>query len=150
LLDLEAIKNVQYLHEFDREVQGPTWGYPTEGAYYRDASSVDSLLAVRIPLLAINAADDPIAADEAVPYGEFKQTPHAVLCTTSLGGHLSWFQIGGKRWHAQPAVNFLNNMAFEYDPVAVSQTDNGDEAKGKKSPFNPMRRRLYLSSSTDQ
>jgi hypothetical protein len=29
------------------------------GAYYRDASSVDSLLAVRIPFFAINAKDDP-------------------------------------------------------------------------------------------
>jgi len=44
-----------------RELQGPTWGYPTEGAYYRDASSCDSLLAVRIPLFAINAEDDPVS-----------------------------------------------------------------------------------------
>ena len=45
----------------DREVQAPTWGYPTEGAYYRDASSCDSVLAVRIPLFAINAKDDPVS-----------------------------------------------------------------------------------------
>lgn len=60
-LDFEKIRKVTYLHEFDREVQGPIWGYPTEGAYYRDASSVDSLVAVRIPLFAINAEDDPVS-----------------------------------------------------------------------------------------
>lgn len=60
-LDLERIRKVKYLHEFDREVQGPIWGYPTEGAYYRDASSVDALLAARIPLFAINAVDDPVS-----------------------------------------------------------------------------------------
>lgn len=43
-----------------RDVQGPTWGYPTEGAYYRDASCADSVLAVRIPLFAIHAEDDPV------------------------------------------------------------------------------------------
>jgi uncharacterized protein len=59
-LDIERIRKVKYLFEFDREVQGPTWGYPTEGSYYRDASSVDSLLAVKIPLFAINAKDDPV------------------------------------------------------------------------------------------
>jgi predicted alpha/beta-fold hydrolase len=59
-VDLERVRNVTYLHEFDRELQGPTWGYPTEGAYYRDASSVDVLMAVRIPLFAINATDDPV------------------------------------------------------------------------------------------
>lgn len=59
-IDMEEVRKVKYLHELDRAVQGPTWGYPTEGAYYRDASSVDSMLAARIPLFAINAADDPV------------------------------------------------------------------------------------------
>ena len=43
-----------------REVQAPSFGYPTEGAYYRDASSVDSLLAMKIPVFAISAEDDPV------------------------------------------------------------------------------------------
>lgn len=42
-------------------VQAPTWGYPTHGAYYRDAASVDAVLAIRIPFLAINAIDDPVS-----------------------------------------------------------------------------------------
>ena len=62
-LNWEKIRSVKYLYEFDREVQGPTWGYPTENAYYRDASSVDSLLASKIPIFAINAEDDPVGPD---------------------------------------------------------------------------------------
>jgi predicted alpha/beta-fold hydrolase len=32
------------------------------------------------------------------------QNPYTVLVTTSLGGHLSWFEGGGEgdRWHAKP------------------------------------------------
>ena len=60
LIDLSTLHEKKYVHEFDREIQGPSWGYPTETAYYRDASSCDSLLAVRIPLYAINASDDPV------------------------------------------------------------------------------------------
>ncbi len=83
----------------------------------RDASSCDSLLAVRIPLLALHAQDDPvigrlrahespakgnkIAVAEAVPYQEFQQAPYAVLCMTKLGGHLGWFESGGGRWFAK-------------------------------------------------
>lgn len=52
---------------FSRDLQGPTWGYPTEGAYYRDASSCDSLLAVRIPLFAIHAEDDPVCSQLVIP-----------------------------------------------------------------------------------
>ncbi len=36
------------------------WGYPTEEAYYRDASSSDALLNIRIPFLAVQAKDDPV------------------------------------------------------------------------------------------
>lgn len=60
-LDFETLEKITYLHEFDRIIQCSTWGYPTERAYYRDASSSDSLLAVRIPLFAINATDDPVS-----------------------------------------------------------------------------------------
>lgn len=38
----------------------PTWGYPTESAYYRDASSSDAILSIKIPFLAISAIDDPV------------------------------------------------------------------------------------------
>ena len=59
-VDEEKVKKCKYIFEFDRHVQCPTWGYPTEGAYYRDAQSVDALLGVRIPFLGINAEDDPV------------------------------------------------------------------------------------------
>ncbi|MCJ1322642.1 hypothetical protein MMC15_007991 [Xylographa vitiligo] len=148
-VDVEKVRGIRYLHEFDRELQCPTWGYPTEGAYYRDASSSDSLLAVRIPLFAINAEDDPIAVKEGLPYEEFKQTPYAVLCTTSLGGHLSWFESGGNRWFAKPISQFLIKMATEVDRIEPPEhpTWNSAESvdKDKYAPsFIPMRRRLRL------
>ena len=63
-VDIGKVMGIKYLYEFDRELQGPTWGYPSEGAYYRDASSCDSILAVRIPLFAIHAEDDPVYSSE--------------------------------------------------------------------------------------
>jgi predicted alpha/beta-fold hydrolase len=150
-INMDRVRKVNYLHEFDREVQGPTWGYPTEGAYYRDASSVDSLLGVRIPLLAINATDDPIAVDEAIPYEEFKQNPYTVLCTTSLGGHLSWFESlsNGERWHAKPAANFLNNMALNVDMGSITprKVNVGVETSNGHSTFTPMRRKLHVQGA---
>lgn len=70
-IDETEVQKVRYLHEFDRAIQCPTWGYKTEQSYYRDAASVDSVLAVRVPFLAISARDDPIVCDEAIPKQEF-------------------------------------------------------------------------------
>jgi hypothetical protein len=116
------------------------------------------LFAVRIPLFAINAKDDPvshstpfiwsvvdlveqIAIDEALPYLEIKQTPYAVLCMTSLGGHLSWFEIGGHRWFARAAVNFLNKMAIDIQVDAPADMNGAAKSDASGPRFNPMRRR---------
>ena len=154
-VDVARVRSGTYLHEFDRLLQAPTWGYPTEGAYYRDASSCDSLLAVRVPLLAVHAEDDPIAVGEALPIEEFKQNPMTVLVRTSLGGHLSWFEIGGGRWFAKPVSNFLIRMAKEVDfdklkeERRVARTAPNEQSKSP-ALFLPMRRKLQvpLNSTT--
>ncbi len=154
-INVEEVRKIKYLHDFDREVQGPTWGYPTEGAYYRDAASTDSLLAIRIPFLAIHAEDDPIAANEALPRQEVKQTPYGVLCTTTLGGHLSWFELGGGRWFTKAASAFLQKMARDIDLEKKSAYDEdfeGHVVRQQREPlkpvFEPMRRKLHIPASS--
>jgi predicted alpha/beta-fold hydrolase len=73
-IDEQKVKECRYLFEFDRQIQCPTWGYPTEGAYYRDAQSVDALMAVRVPFLGINAEDDPVCCSLIVFYTTYTST----------------------------------------------------------------------------
>ncbi|KAK7526498.1 alpha/beta hydrolase fold family protein [Phyllosticta citriasiana] len=148
-IDPEKVRKIKYLYEFDRALQCPAWGYPTESAYYRDASSCDSLLAIRIPFLAINAEDDPISVQEAIPYVEFEQNPYTVLCATAMGGHLSWFQSNGDRWFAKAAVAFLDKIAKDIDLGAIQttpgQNGNGDASEaGKRAMYEPMRRKWHI------
>ncbi|GAO19775.1 hypothetical protein UVI_02044210 [Ustilaginoidea virens] len=145
-LDLPSIAKVKYLHEFDREVQCPTWGYPTETAYYRDASSTDAVLNIRIPFVALHATDDPIAVREALPYEEFRLNPNTVMVTTSLGGHLCWFELGGARWHPKPVCNFLNHLAFQVDLDSVKPSAGATmpENASQGPNYQPMRRRLEI------
>ncbi|KAK8002791.1 hypothetical protein PG989_002510 [Apiospora arundinis] len=144
-LSMDELTSLTYLYEFDRVVQCAAWGYPTEDAYYRDASSVDAVTAIRIPYLAINCTDDPISAAESWPVGEFKQNPYTVLCGTSLGGHLGWFEVGGGRWHSKPITNFFNYMAFKADltKIEVAKKTN-DRAYHAGAEFNPMRRKMAV------
>lgn len=169
-IDVEKVRGCTYLYEFDRYVQGPSWGYPSEGAYYRDASSVDAMLGVRVPLLAIHALDDPVICDEVLPYQEIEVTPYVVLVTTKGGGHLGWFERGGGRWFVKPvswpsshyrdipltiekAVNFLNKMVNDVQLDKVSKTELGAleghverDARGPLKPwFDPTRRKLHIS-----
>ncbi|KAL4877699.1 Alpha/Beta hydrolase protein [Aspergillus karnatakaensis] len=159
-VDAEAVRSIKYLHEFDRALQCPLWGYPTEGAYYRDSASVDSLLAIRIPFFVVQAEDDPIACVQALPFQEISQTPYGVMMTTSWGGHLGWFELGGDRWFAKPVANFLNLMADDIDvdlpPVVekpeqvhgqTSRSDGVTAVVSNAADFSPMRRKLALPLS---
>ncbi|KAF2155873.1 hydrolase, alpha/beta fold family [Myriangium duriaei CBS 260.36] len=151
-IDMDAVRNIKYLYEFDRAIQCPTWGYPSEGAYYRDASSVDSIFDIRIPCMVLHAEDDPIAVKQAVPYQEVKHTPYVTICSTSLGGHLGWYQIGGGRWHSKPVFNFFEKMLREVDVTATKKHARVDingvisTTSSHKSPFifQPMRRKMHL------
>ncbi|KAF2464616.1 medium-chain fatty acid ethyl ester synthase/esterase 1 [Lindgomyces ingoldianus] len=145
-IDREKVRACRYLYEFDRHVQAPTWGYPTEGAYYRDAQSCDAVTAIKIPFLGINAEDDPVSSIEAIPYEEFKQNPYTVLCTTNWGGHLSWFQLGGERWFASAVAEFLKKMQdIDLAAPRESRETNGSVVPANKYPiFDPSHRRLIL------
>lgn len=84
-INWERIRACKFLHEFDRELQGPTWGYPTEGAYYRDATSVDALLEAKIPVFIINATDDPVSGVFSSVGSSFANSDTDCLqCCTSL------------------------------------------------------------------
>lgn len=148
-IDFEAVQKVRFLYEFDRAVQVPMWGYPTEWAYYRDASSVDPLLAVQIPFFAVNATDDPIAMAEAIPTQEFQVSPYTVLCTTSQGGHLGWFELGGQRWINKVVESFFQKMARDVGSEDAlrpqSSSEDGPlyhEKAQAKLVFDPVRRKM--------
>jgi len=61
--------------------------------YYHDASSKSRLPGVRVPLLCVSAADDPISIKRALPSREaVEQNPNVILCVTHGGGHLGFFE----------------------------------------------------------
>ncbi|VUC26870.1 unnamed protein product [Clonostachys rosea] len=144
-LDIEAITKVKTMEEFDRLVECQIWGYPTESAYYRDASSSDSVLAIRIPFLAIHALDDPVAPKEAVPWQEFKQNPNTVLLTTSMGGHISWYESGGGRWFPKAIAGFLNHLAFQTEPESLGAVSYiKDDKDTKNMEYVGTRRKMLI------
>ncbi|EKG13788.1 hypothetical protein MPH_09097 [Macrophomina phaseolina MS6] len=121
-----AVEKIRFFFDFDSAVQLPMWGYPTRGTYYRDASSVDSVLAVKVPLFALNAEDDPISHHEALPFEEFQKKPlhralHNVLRRSpwlvisflkALHHDIDWTKGLEPASHVPESTHY-----FEYHPV---------------------------------
>jgi predicted alpha/beta-fold hydrolase len=67
-------------------------------AYYAGSSSAKRIPNVAVPLLCIQAANDPIAPAAAIPCDAIKTNPNCVLAVTPAGGHLGWAAGPGAPW----------------------------------------------------
>ncbi|WVF65970.1 hypothetical protein IAT40_000708 [Kwoniella sp. CBS 6097] len=98
--------------------------WPFKGAeeYYKWASPRNLLHGVKVPLLAINAFDDPVVDCTHLPLEEIKASSHIYAAITGSGGHLGWFDgpfplfsstKSKSRWVLKPVSEFL--LAAERD-----------------------------------
>ncbi|ODV74714.1 medium-chain fatty acid ethyl ester synthase/esterase [Cyberlindnera jadinii NRRL Y-1542] len=113
--------------EFDNAITAPEYGFQTAYQYYRAASSVNRLLKIRTPLLAINSSDDPVVGVYSIPNFEAEANPYVVLIKTDLGGHLAFVQHDGKSWAVERIVDYFK--AFD---------KTVDLTKKVESSYKPM------------
>ena len=111
-----------------------------------------------------------IVTKECLPFQEIKENPYVVLCTTALGGHVGWFEIGSGRWFAKPVsrlalsadfripltvhqpFGFLNALATKIDLDRIEKSDEickPEVDRHGKSPteFDPMIRKLHVEQT---
>ncbi|KAG6911510.1 hypothetical protein DXG01_014584 [Tephrocybe rancida] len=89
----------------------PTFPFETAHDYYRWGSSHHVVKDIRVPFLAINAADDPVVRHVPMDGGG---NGLVVMELTTGGGHLGWFQAGDgavDRWTTKPVLEWLKLTA---------------------------------------
>ncbi|ODN79060.1 anon-23da protein [Cryptococcus wingfieldii CBS 7118] len=95
------------------------WPFESAAEYYAWASPSNVLSGVKVPLLAINAFDDPVVDGLALPLTGIQASTHIYTAITRAGGHLGWFDgplFGSPaktkhRWILQPVSEWLEACA---------------------------------------
>ncbi|KAJ1965301.1 hypothetical protein GGI12_000861 [Dipsacomyces acuminosporus] len=106
--EIEASRNVI---EFNEAYTKKVFGYKSAKELHDSASCVSYLKDVKVPMLFINAADDPMCVSSTIPYAEFEANPHLILACTRYGGHIAFFQgTGLKPWLPQQISLFIQAM----------------------------------------
>jgi hypothetical protein len=98
----------------------PIFPFATAHDYYHWASSHYVVRDIRVPFLAINAADDPVVRH--VPM-DGEDNDLVVMELTTGGGHLGWFQAGpevGDRWTTQPVLEWFKLVGEDLVHEATS------------------------------
>lgn len=95
--DPERALRAKTIRDFDDAITRISFGWPSVDQYYAQSSSSLSVPHVEIPLLVIQAEDDPIAPKNAIPFKQLDENPNCMLILTPTGGHLGWCTSPGVR-----------------------------------------------------
>ncbi|ORZ25429.1 Alpha/Beta hydrolase protein [Absidia repens] len=122
----EEVMSAITIRQFDDACTRKMFGYASVDDYYFDASSSRRIENVKIPLLCLNALDDPISHHEALPIQQVQSNSNVVLALTPHGGHIGWFEYiqQPSRWMNKPLTEFITAVFQAHDqrPLISSST----------------------------
>ncbi|RYE48796.1 MAG: alpha/beta fold hydrolase [Sphingobacteriales bacterium] len=110
-LNLQDLLSFKHVRDFDRNFTIKVYGYETVNDYYWAISSCRRIKNIKVPLLVLNAEDDPVVEANGFVKEEIENSsPNVIVMMTPRGGHQGWVEgfFSLKRWYMKPAVEFVN------------------------------------------
>lgn len=101
------------LRQFDDLYTAPRWGYADALDYYRQASALPWIGAIRVPTFILTARDDPFVAVES--FEALRGLASVELHISAHGGHLGFLgldDVGGIRWAETQMIAWLTRNVF--------------------------------------
>lgn len=114
LLSTAGYESIRSLEDFDNRYTAPLHGFRDAQDYYAKASAKPVLERMAVPVLLINALDDPFLSPECFPYREAYRSPFLVLETPRHGSHVGFYELSrdGMLWSERRAVAFLQDQSL--------------------------------------
>ena len=111
-LDPSQFGGLRTFLDFDGRYTAPVHGFADARSYWRQASALRLLHAVRLPTLVLNAQDDPLLAPSCFPAEQARDSQHLYLELPQHGGHVGFLAgiCPPGRWQEQRALAFLSPL----------------------------------------
>lgn len=112
-IESENIFNSETVQHFDERFTIVVGGWNSVEEYYDCASCDKYLEKITVPMLFINADDDPVSPGCVAPLHSFESNHNLILVQTPLGGHVGWCQIKdptGAAYYDNLASNYFSTL----------------------------------------
>jgi uncharacterized protein len=110
LFDLNGLGDVRTFHEFDDRFTAPLHGFANALDYYHSSSADRVLESIAIPVLLVNAADDPFLSPSCFPRNRARSHPYLDLECPDHGGHVGFAAPRPLYWSEARAAEFLKKF----------------------------------------
>ena len=132
--EIDAIKAVNRISDFDDIFTAPRHGYRSNNHYYQSSSALPYLINVTKPLLLISAKDDPFIGFTATPNDV---SDSVTILDTPHGGHIGYLRYRSDNHSENSADSSSVNGQSTDDKSNVKQSGtNGKKAKTSKFDIN--------------
>ncbi len=109
-INLDGYSSIKTFRQFDDRYTAPMHGFKNAADYWEQSSCRQFLEKIRIPVLLINALDDPFLGKACFPYEEAAKNDCFYLETPKYGGHVGFVTFNGTQyWSERRAVAFIRN-----------------------------------------
>lgn len=109
-IDLDKLKIVKTLRDFDDYFTGPIHGFKNATEYYAINSSNRYLGNIKSPTMIINACNDPFLDSNMFPIKQAQGSEYVHLLMPKYGGHVGFMGLGHKNsWADLKAVDFITS-----------------------------------------
>jgi predicted alpha/beta-fold hydrolase len=104
----QAVKRCRSVRDIDTVITSQIYGVDVD-AYYDSQSSISCMPSVAVPMLCLNAGDDPLIDPDLVTMGakQAKKNDNVISVLTSHGGHLGWVSGWRRQWMCPAISEFL-------------------------------------------
>lgn len=104
LIDPAKFDEVRTWRDFDTWFSAPVAGYETVDDFYYHSSCQHFIANSRVPLLVVNAINDPILLPACTPHDLAREHDHIFVEETTQGGHVGFQSRHGEWWMEERAL----------------------------------------------
>lgn len=105
-----ALKNIITLYDFDNIYTAPAHGYKDADEYYELNSSLQFLPNIKVPVLILNALNDPFLSSKSYPDQIAKSSNYIFLETPKYGGHVGFHENNELYYSEKRAFEFISQF----------------------------------------